>query len=180
MGVATEITEDTEVITAKAQSNRLPHHCGTMRSDSDHAAAGWKPAAVRARSKTQHPGTAGAYTVYPAAGAISVLGRHSFLASNRHRSVKTSPDLVSLRVAEVFNGGFHRALDGLPICGQRPGADIIGMIGEREGGDNASLVLQILRRIRDGRSAKSVIHIVDLGGFMDTCCEGLGSCQVRG
>ena len=70
MGVATEITEDTEVITAKAQSNRLPHHCGTMRSDSDHAAAGWKPAAVRARSKTQHPGTAGAYTVYPAAGIM--------------------------------------------------------------------------------------------------------------
>ena len=69
-GVVTEFTEYTEIITAKAQSNRLPHHCGTTRSDSDHAAARWKPAAVRARSKMQHPGTAGAYLVYPAAGIM--------------------------------------------------------------------------------------------------------------
>ncbi len=54
----------------RTQSNWLPHHCGTTRSGSDHAAAGWKPAAVHARSKMQHPGTAGAYMVYPAAGIM--------------------------------------------------------------------------------------------------------------
>ena len=76
MGVATEGAEYTEIITAKAQrtqSNWLPHHCGTTRSDSDHAAARWKPAAVRARSKMLHPSAAGAYLAYLADGSYYSL-----------------------------------------------------------------------------------------------------------